>query len=153
MNKIIYFSSDSIENFNKLCNKSIDFIFSNAVLEHVFDLNLAIKKISMLLKKGGYTIHQVDLRDHFYIREKCYLNFLRYSPKFWKFFGDTNRCRISEYINLFEKYNFEIIAIKSKKIRNTSKLNIMKERFFIDYRNLSNEDLSIIGFNIFAKKK
>ena len=60
--KIIYFSKNAIENFNILRKETIDFIFSNAVLEHVYNLKLTIEKINLLLKKGGITYHQVDLR-------------------------------------------------------------------------------------------
>ena len=43
-NNIIYFSYNPFEFFNKLKYESIDFLFSNAVLEHIFYLDLAIKE-------------------------------------------------------------------------------------------------------------
>ena len=46
------------------------------VLEHVYDLYSAIKRINILLKKGGYTFHHIDLKDHYHTSDKCYLNFL-----------------------------------------------------------------------------
>jgi len=116
-NKIRYFSKNPIEAFNQLRNESVDLIFSNAVLEHVSELDLAIKKISMLLKQGGYTFHHVDLKDHYHTNDKCYLNFLKYSERIWNFIGNTNRIRYSEYISLFGKNKFEILEIEQHKTK------------------------------------
>ena len=47
-----------------LADESVDFCFSNAVLEHVDDPLQAVKEIARVLKPGGHTMHRVDLRDH-----------------------------------------------------------------------------------------
>lgn len=126
--KIVYFSNEAIETFNKLENDSVDFIFSIAVFEHVFDVELAIKKIFMLLKKECYTSHSIDLRDHFHIRNKCYLTFLNYSNRFWRFIGDTNRIRYPHYIKIFKKYKFKILEIQHLKMGPLSKINNLKKK-------------------------
>ncbi len=151
--KIIYFSKNAIENFNELENGSIDFIFSNAVLEHVSDLDLAIKKVSLLLKKDGYTFHYIDLKDHFHVMDKCYLNFLKYSRTLWNFIGDTNRLRYPDYILLFTKHKFEILEIEQNKTNALSKIKKIKGGFDKDFRDLSETELSILDFNVLAKKK
>jgi SAM-dependent methyltransferase len=43
---------------------SCDFIWSNAVLEHVYDLDDSFRCLYRLTKPGGYNLHQVDFRDH-----------------------------------------------------------------------------------------
>lgn len=149
--KIIYFSKNAIENFNILRKETIDFIFSNAVLEHVYNLKLTIEKINLLLKKGGITYHQVDLRDHLHIRDKCYLDFLKYPEKYWRFIGDTNRIRYSQYLKIFKKFNFDLLEINSRKLKSKG-ISIIKKDFNKQFQKLSNEDLSIISFNILAKK-
>jgi len=153
-NKIYYFSNTPFEKLNKIKKESIDLIFSQAVLEHVFDLNSTIKKISLLLKKGGYTIHQVDLNDHLHLNDKSYLDFLKYPHRFYKYFGDiTNRKRFSQYINYFNVYHLKILdIINIKKVGPISKINKIKKKFYRDFRNLSDEELSIISFKIIAKK-
>ena len=151
--KIHYFSNSPIETFNKLKRSSIDLIFSHDVLEHVSDIESAIETISLLLRKGGYTIHQIDLRDHLHLNDGCYLDFLKFSSRFWKYFGDiTNRHRYSKYIELFKKYNLEILHLKHTRIGPLSKINKIKQKFNSYYKNLSDEELSIIRFEIFAKK-
>ncbi len=151
--RIVYFHNTPFESFNELEENSIDLITSHDVLEHIFNLESVIKNISMLLKKGGYTIHQIDLRDHLYLEEKFHLDFLKYSPRFWKCFGHiTNRFRYSYYINLFKKYDLEIIHLKHTKTGPLSKIKKIKKDFHRDYRDLSDEELSIIRFEILAKK-
>lgn len=151
--KIIYFGKESIEKINKLENNSIDFIFSHAVLEHVFNLDLTIKRIYQLLKRGGFSSHKVDLRDHFHIRDKCYLDFLKYPNKYWKFIGDTNRVRFSQYIKLFREYNFKILNVKLQKMGPILKIEEIKKKIYKDFKNLDSEILSIRGFYIFLKKE
>lgn len=151
--KITYYGKESIEKINKLKNRSIDFIFSHAVLEHVVNLDMAFNKIYQLLKRGGYSSHKVDLRDHFHIRDKCYLEFLKYPEKYWRFIGDTNRVRYSQYIKLFRKYKFEILDVKLQKIGPMLKIDEMKKKIYKDFKNLESEILSIRGFYILLKKE
>jgi len=152
--KIKYFSYTPFECLSKIKKNSVDLIFSQAVLEHITDLKTAIQKNNLFLKEGGYTIHQVDLRDHLHFNDNCYLDFLKYRCRFWKFFGEmTNRARFSQYINYFNNYNLEILDILDiKRVGPYTKINKIKKRFLEVYRNLSDEDLSIISFKIIAKK-
>ena len=43
---------------------SFDVIVSAAVLEEIYDTDLAFNKMDRLLAPGGYTIHKIDLRDY-----------------------------------------------------------------------------------------
>ncbi len=47
-----------------IADKSIDFICSWAVLEHLYDPATAFARFSEITKKGGKGVHQVDFRDH-----------------------------------------------------------------------------------------
>lgn len=44
--------------------ESIDFVYSNDVLEHVADVPAAFASIARVLKPGGVSVHSVDLRGH-----------------------------------------------------------------------------------------
>ncbi len=44
--------------------QQFDFVFSNAVLEHVYDTAQAAKSLYAILAAGGRGYHQVDFRDH-----------------------------------------------------------------------------------------
>jgi SAM-dependent methyltransferase len=41
-----------------------DLVISNAVFEHIVDVGLATRRIFEVLRPGGVSCHQVDLRDH-----------------------------------------------------------------------------------------
>jgi SAM-dependent methyltransferase len=43
---------------------SIDFVFSNAVIEHLYDLKAAFSRLHRITRPGGWGLHQVDFRDH-----------------------------------------------------------------------------------------
>ncbi|MEO1136050.1 MAG: methyltransferase domain-containing protein [Pseudomonadota bacterium] len=43
---------------------SIDFVFSNAVLEHLRAPSKAFEELHRVTRSGGYGVHQVDFRDH-----------------------------------------------------------------------------------------
>jgi len=115
-NRIEYLSADVA--FLPLNNCSIDYVFSNAVLEHVHKIKKAINEISRVTKPGGIGIHEIDLRDHFF--QAAPLRLLQYPNWLWNLMtwnrpGYTNRLRVSDYLDLFRKANFKIkkwIAMK-----------------------------------------
>lgn len=45
-------------------NETVDFLLSNAVMEHVADLPDAYRTIAAWLRPGGYASHQIDFRSH-----------------------------------------------------------------------------------------
>lgn len=52
------------EKLDAIPDASIDFIGSNAVLEHVSGVPLCIRELHRITKPGGFGAHQIDLRDH-----------------------------------------------------------------------------------------
>jgi 2-polyprenyl-3-methyl-5-hydroxy-6-metoxy-1,4-benzoquinol methylase len=94
--------------YDKSLRGKFDVVLSRAVFEHVDKSQVpqAIENISKYLKKGGYMIHEIDLRDHVNILNPC--NFFRYEENDWdKLTKDTifytNRLRASDYKREFEK--------------------------------------------------
>ncbi len=150
-NKIIYLNKTPIEYCAKIPKNSIDFLYSNAVLEHVSNLDLAIGNISRLLKHNAYSFHHIDLKDHYHTPDKCYLDFLKYTNVFWKMIGDTNRTRFSEYLKLFKKHNFKILETNLHVLKTTSILVKIKKHFNRKFRNLEDNDLSVLDFNIIVR--
>jgi SAM-dependent methyltransferase len=45
-------------------DRSVDYVFSHATLEHVADPEKTVPAIHRVLRKGGITAHQIDMRDH-----------------------------------------------------------------------------------------
>jgi SAM-dependent methyltransferase len=47
-----------------LADDSCDFVVSNAVVEHLYDLDASFAQLYRVTRPGGYNLHQVDFRDH-----------------------------------------------------------------------------------------
>lgn len=84
-----------------LPSASFDFVYSTACLEHVDDPAGAVRTIARVLKPGGATCHQIDLRDH--TDFEAPLSFLKYSDRLWRLATSrrvyTNRWRMSDWID------------------------------------------------------
>lgn len=77
-----------------LPDDSVDLILSTSVLEHLRAPEVVLDESLRILKPGGWMIHLVDLRDHFF---RYPFEMLKYSPRMWKFL--TTRCGGSGYQN------------------------------------------------------
>lgn len=151
--KVRYLSYAPIDNFKTLPKIKFDLIISQAVLEHVFNLDSTIKNIASILKRGGYTTHHIDLKDHIYRNEGYYLDFLKYSSNFWMIFGDiTNRVRYPQYINLFKQNGFEILKVTKNRVGPLSRIENLKTIIHKEFQNIDVKDLSISSFRITAVK-
>lgn len=140
---------NGINSFKEIPDNSIDFIFSQAVLEHVnlHDFKELLDQTKRVLNKNGICSHRVDLGDHLGGK----LNNLRFSEKLWEsnFFKKsgfyTNRLRCSEIINLCNKVGFRVKEIEKRRwfkpVINSSKLNYKFQKF-------SENELLISGFDI-----
>ena len=99
-----------------LTDCSIDFVYANAVLEHVpwESLNSILKECHRLLKPDGIIAFEVDYRDH--ARDGKSISpyhFLRFSHNEWKNYthcdGGHNRKRHKDYKELFKNTGFDIV--------------------------------------------
>lgn len=96
-----------------ITDKSVDLVFSQAVLEHLRleQLNSIIKETYRILKPGGCASHRINLKDHL----GGGLDNLRFSKRTWEsnFIATsgvyTNRLRASEITGIFREVGFEII--------------------------------------------
>jgi SAM-dependent methyltransferase len=52
------------EDLASIPDESIDFVYSNAVLEHIYDLPRVARETARVLRVGGRAAHQIDMRDH-----------------------------------------------------------------------------------------
>jgi SAM-dependent methyltransferase len=91
--------------------KEIDLIISQAVMEHVDDLEFAYVEMFRWLKKGGIMSHQIDFKahemtkewdGHFYIKSGLW-NILAHGRKY-----PMNRLPFSSHINAIQKAGFTI---------------------------------------------
>lgn len=94
-----------------LRENSIDFIISQAVLEHVDDLWNAYSSMYRWLKPGGYVSHEIDFKSHGTTRD--WNGHWRYSDSLWsvvcgrrKYF--LNREPLSSHLRFAESAGFEL---------------------------------------------
>jgi SAM-dependent methyltransferase len=138
-----------------LPDASQDVIFSHACFEHFGDPAGSIAQIARLLRPGGVTSHQVDLRDH---RDFSHpLEFLRYSESVWHLAnsnrpsGVRNRWRAPEYRAAFEQRGLEVVALHATDT--TTVTEVMRHKFHAHFQAMSLEDLAIIGILLVARKR
>lgn len=87
-----------------LSDESVDIIYSNAVLEHVYVPRRLLEECQRVLRVGGEMMHQIDYRDHIFDQKSLF--FLRVPDIFFNFFFKNtgmwvNRLRHSEWITIF----------------------------------------------------
>ena len=120
--------TNGIRSFNELADKSVDLIFSNAVLEHIEgqEINLLMQESYRVLKKNGKAIHRVDFRDHI----KGDFNHLRYSDLFWnsKFIKRAgcyiNRLHPDQFIESAQAVGFNVEVTRESASRKTNHIKI-----------------------------
>lgn len=100
--------------------KAFDFIYSNAVLEHVTNIEKIFKKMYDVLSDDGIMIHGIDLREHHTnlrtVPDKnTSVDFLKYSTEEWnKMYPPgsehyINRLQASDFQKYFEDAGFSIV--------------------------------------------
>lgn len=111
-----FYLIDGLNSYADVPDESVDYIFSQAVLEHV-RLNIFEKTIEetyRMCKHGAKCSHEIDFSDHLGGK----LNHLRFSSEVWEDEIHTsmpnyvNRLGLSRMIEIFEKCGFEIINVE-----------------------------------------
>ena len=110
---------EGLKSLGQIPTRSVDLIFSSAVLEHVRrdEFEETMKELRRVLKKDGLVFHGVDLQDHL----GGGLNHLRFSPEFWE--SDwiyksgvyTNRTRFKEMVSIMENCGFTLLRHRTEK--------------------------------------
>jgi hypothetical protein len=94
--------------------KNLDLIISQAVMEHVYDIDFAYTEMYNWLKPGGIMSHQVDFKahemtdewdGHFYIKSNLW-KILAHGRKY-----PMNRLPLSTHLNSLEKAGFKIVNV------------------------------------------
>jgi SAM-dependent methyltransferase len=128
-------------------DSTIDFIWSNAVLEHVRKTEFleTLTELRRIIKPYGVSSHVMDMRDH--MNES--LNHLRISTRLWnshlvRTSNFTNRIRFQEALGYFRLAGFEPKIVK---LRRWSQLPVPKKDMAREFRTLSDEDLRVWDFH------
>lgn len=122
----------------------VDMIYTQAVLEHVEDLETTYSAMKLWLKKGGFISHQIDFKSHGLAKE--WNGHWRYPNFVWKIILGRrlyliNRKPCSVHLKLLEKNNFELKVEQKVKLRSKYK----KTELAKEFRDISDEDLETAG--------
>jgi cyclopropane fatty-acyl-phospholipid synthase-like methyltransferase len=153
--RLAYFNSISLEEASRrFAQQGFDVIFSNAVLEHVGDLESSLRSMRELLVPGGVMLHDVDLRSHQRF-EKHPLHFLEYSPALWRAMtsntGEPNRGRLPTYRAILGQLGFEDVQVRVTQRFDAALVARVKSRLAPEFRDISDEDLSVAVFIVTAR--
>jgi len=119
---------------------SVDMIYSQAVLEHVNDLEHTYRALNRWLKPGGFMSHQIDFKCHGYAQQ--WNGHWAYSDLTWRLIQGTrpyslNRQPHSTHVDLLRKNGFQITCDQT--INETS--GITRRQLARRLQHLSDEDL------------
>jgi SAM-dependent methyltransferase len=132
---------------------SVDWVFSHAVLEHVWleTLETTLARSYRALKPGGVATHCIDLADHF----ENSLHSLRIPEHIWESHAFktsgfyTNRLRMSQWVAVFEKVGFKVTALRPV---NWDRIPLERRKLQAPYCDLSDEDLRCYTIYITLQK-
>jgi len=135
-----------------ISEESVNMIYSQAVLEHIVDIEQTYKILNLWLKSGGFMSHQIDFRSHG--TSKDWNGHWSYSDFKWRLIRGRrpyllNREPYSTHINLMRECGFEVIF--NSTIKNNA--GIQRKHLASRFRNMPDEDLTTSGAFIQAVKK
>lgn len=141
--------TSGLDSLRGIPSSTVDFIFSNAVLEHVRRRELAdvLRETRRIVKPGGCCFHRIDLQDHL----GGALNNLRFADNVWEsefmarsgFY--TNRIRYGEMIRLFAHTGF---AVEVKRVLRWNVLPTARDKLHKMFRSMPTDDLLVYGFDV-----
>ncbi|WP_204138883.1 class I SAM-dependent methyltransferase [Halomicronema sp. CCY15110] len=141
--------TDGLDSLHSIPDKSVDLVWSQAVLEHVRqrDFVATMKELRRIIRENGKCSHTIDLKDHL----GGSLNNLRFSGRVWEseFMASsgfyTNRIRYSEMIRLFEATGF---AVEVTDIQRWDSLPIPRAKLAQEFQHLSDDELCVQEFTV-----
>ena len=94
----------------------VDCILSNSVLEHVADVETFARDMARLLAPGGFMLHIVDYRDHFFRYPYHFLQWSRAAWDRWLNPGDLPRWRLRDHCAAFERAGLRVEIILAQPV-------------------------------------
>ena len=141
-----------LQSLTEIAGDSIDFIWSQAVLENVrcAEFDATLQQLARILKPDGASSHRIDLQDHL----QHSLNNLRFSEALWEkqwmassgFY--TNRIRFYDMVTRFSRAGFQA-AIAD--VDRWESLPLPRHRLHKAFADLDQEDLNVRGFNVLLR--
>jgi SAM-dependent methyltransferase len=148
------YETGGLVSLKKIPDKSVDFIWSNAVLEHVrkSEFLATSYELRRILRDDGVCAHTIDFKDHL----GGALNNLRFPTRVWEsdfmarsgFY--TNRIGYAKMLDIFKKVGFDVNIIQVKR---WDCLPTPRSRLAKEFRNISEEHLLVQGAQVVLKPR
>lgn len=143
---------------NVINEESVDMIFSQAVLEHVNDLERTYMAMNKWLIKGGLMSHQIDFKSHG--TSDKWNGHWAYNDFEWKLITGRNsyllnREPLSTHKYLLEKNGFKILNLALVKTYPKERYigSISKHQLIEKYKKMSEEDFTTCSAHILSIKQ
>jgi SAM-dependent methyltransferase len=146
------YGTQGLASLRKIPDQSVDFVWSQAVLEHVrvHEFDETMRELKRILRKDGVCSHRVDLKDHL----GGDANNLRISSRHWEsdwmsssgFY--TNRIRFTEMIARFEQAGFAVDVVQTDR---WDEVPIARKQLSAEFRDMDDQNLLISGFDVILK--
>jgi SAM-dependent methyltransferase len=146
-----YFAA-GVESFRGIETRSVDYIWSHSVLEHVpkVDVQRLLQECKRVLRANGVMSHNIDFQDHI----NHSLNSLRFSEAVWEsplmrnsgFY--TNRIRAGEMHDMVRSAGFTILQ---EGFGQWPTLPLSRDKLDASFKNLTDEDLLIRTSHFLAR--
>ena len=132
-------------------NESMDFVFSQAVFEHVEDLENTYSAMRKWLKPNGIISHAIDFKCHGTSKE--WNGHWTYTDWEWSIIRGgksflINRRPLSAHLQLCEKHGFKVLHTDLAKKEN----HLRRDELAPSFAKLSDEDLTTSGLYVLAEK-
>ncbi len=146
--------TDGLRSLQTIPDDSVDFAWSNAVLEHVRREEFApvMAEFRRLMQPDGVISHRIDLKDHL----GGALNNHRLSTSLWEqgWFATsgfyTNRLSYSQMLEAFERAGFDVEIVQTDHWQTLpTPINKMAQEF----HSLAETDLLVSGFDVLLRPK
>lgn len=172
-NRIDYRAPHSVDAL-PLERNSFDLVYSITAFEHFPNPKGALAEISRVLRPGGVTVHEIDMRYHVDMRyhsPETALEFLTWSEEQmekrsekyragrglkellsgeWDKEVYCNRLRLSDCRAVFEQSGLEIVDVEKMELLDERAID--RTRFVEPYRSKSLDDLAVLVARITARK-
>jgi SAM-dependent methyltransferase len=147
------------EDLASIPSGSIDFVFSNAVLEHIVDIAKVSAETARVTRPGGLASHTIDLRDHRNFERP--LEHIIHGERFFRAlarvvgFEAGNRLRSIEFWAEFERAGWRVVERRATMTADPAYLKDATGRLrrgSSPYRRWPAEDLKRIGVQFILRK-
>jgi len=130
----------------------VDLVISNAVLEHLADVDAALAELARVTRSGGVHVHTIDGSDHRRYDDPSWhpLAFLTEAGEHPLTHG-SNRLRPLEFVDRFGQHGFELLAFVP--IEEVPLARGFRARLMERFRAMTDQALQVVGGRLYLRRR